>query len=360
MNRNYETVIAAPAIDRRDIFEAAARRLGTSPIHIEKDYYVCWILDQLFNCRAPTEPRLLFKGGTSLAKGFGLVQRFSEDIDVTVFRPDLDHAVSADELQAMSNRGRAATLEAIRADCSAYVLGPLREKLANLAAEHLNENGHAGAWRIEPDEADPEAQSLLFWYPSSLGPSVPGDVGYVRRAVLIESGAKSALDPHLVGSIRPYVGDELPDLDLTVSGITIADPRRTLWDKVVLVHGQRQWFDRKGEIKGGGHRLTRHYYDLHKLLDTEIGQAALADADLGRQVVAHARSFFNRGPYGLELAMPGSFTLRPAPEMMMALANDYEAMTGMIFGRAPEFAAVISSIEAIDEIVNYCEPAPAP
>lgn len=94
MNRAYLQVIAASDNDRRDLFIAAARRLGTTEQNVEKDFWVCWTLDALFNGLAPGGPRLLFKGGTSLSKAYGLIDRFSEDIDVTVFRDDIGQAVS--------------------------------------------------------------------------------------------------------------------------------------------------------------------------------------------------------------------------------------------------------------------------
>lgn len=86
MNLAFDTVIAADAETRAGLFAATAQRLGTTPRNVEKDFWVCWTLDALFNGAPASAPRLLFKGGTSLSKGFGLIRRFSEDIDVTVFR----------------------------------------------------------------------------------------------------------------------------------------------------------------------------------------------------------------------------------------------------------------------------------
>jgi hypothetical protein len=86
MNPAFDDVIRADAETRASLFATTARRLGTTPQNTEKDFWVCRTLDALFNGR-DGGPRLLFKGGTSLSKAFGLIQRFSEDIDVTVFRP---------------------------------------------------------------------------------------------------------------------------------------------------------------------------------------------------------------------------------------------------------------------------------
>lgn len=100
----YAQVIAAPPRDRLDLFLATANRLGAPVGNVEKDFWVCWTLDALYHRLPAGGPRLLFKGGTSLSKAYGLIQRFSEDIDVTVFRDDLDQSASVDELEALSTR----------------------------------------------------------------------------------------------------------------------------------------------------------------------------------------------------------------------------------------------------------------
>jgi hypothetical protein len=85
----FQTVLAASDEERRDLFVGASTRLGTAEQNIEKDFWVCWTLDALFNELEAGGPRLLFKGGTSLSKGYGLIERFSKDIDITVFREDI-------------------------------------------------------------------------------------------------------------------------------------------------------------------------------------------------------------------------------------------------------------------------------
>ena len=219
----YAAVIRAPARDRLDLFLSTANRLGAPIGNIEKDFWVCWTLDALYHRLPADRPRLLFKGGTSLSKAYGLINRFSEDIDVTVFRDDLEQAATAEELEALSGKKRRARLDAIRDACRAFVTGPLRESLAGLLAEATG-----GAGRVEIDQADSEGQTLLLWYPEV----EPRDDGYVRPAVRIESGAKSALDPNRPVLIRPYIADETPDLDLSVPNSrpsSQAEPSGTRW-----------------------------------------------------------------------------------------------------------------------------------
>ena len=130
------------------------------------------------------------------------------------------------------------------------------------------------------------------------------------------------------------------------------DPERTFWDKVVILHGLQRWFDKRGELRGGGQRVSRHYYNLHKLLPTPTGTSAINDPELGADCVAHARMFFNRPDFDLANAAPGSFALAPHGEMIEQLRVDYRAMTGMIFGNPPAFEAVLESITSLQARLN--------
>jgi hypothetical protein len=132
MNFAFDEVLRADSETRGGLFTTTAQRLGTTPQNAEKDFWICWTLDALFNGRSGG-PRLLFKGGTSLSKGFGLIQRFSEDVDVTVFRNDLDQACSIEQLAEMRGKKRHDALDAIKAACEHYINGDLVEQLAALA-----------------------------------------------------------------------------------------------------------------------------------------------------------------------------------------------------------------------------------
>jgi hypothetical protein len=349
MNLAYDTILSADDEARSGLFTATAQRIGTTPQNVEKDFWVCWTLDALFN-GIPEGPRLLFKGGTSLSKGFGLIRRFSEDIDVTVFRDDLGEAHSVEDLQKLSGKKREAALDAIREACEAFINGPMLTNLTKIAAEASERNGiPAGQLKIVQDDKD--KQTLLVRYPTATEADA-----YIPKVVKIESGAKSALDPNSLRSIRPYLEQDAPGLDLEVEHVTIVDAERTFWDKVVILHGLRRWYDLKGVLKGGGNRISRHYYDLHELMQAPVGQAAIADPALGADCVAHARMFFNRPAFDLASAAPTTFALMPEGDMYDALKQDYTAMSGMIFGQAPSFEAVTESIADLERRVNAIKP----
>ena len=288
-------------------------------------------------------PRLLFKGGTSLSKTYGLIRRFSEDIDITVFRDDLDEPASVEELETLSGKKRRARLNAIRDACRAYVTGPLREFLHVQIADATS-----GAGRIEIDDADPDGQTLLVWYPEV----EPRDETYVRPSVRIESGAKSALDPHRPVTIQPYIAENATGLDLAISNVTTIDAARTFWDKVVIAHGLRHWHERRSVLRQEGQRVSRHYYDLHCLFRSEVGKPAVADRTLGVDCVRHARMFFDRPDHDLSSAVPGTFAIAPTGAMVEALSRDYANTIAMIFGEAPAFDDILVSVDQIEQSLN--------
>ena len=101
---------------------------------MEKDFWVCPVLDALYNRLSGGHPNLLFKSGTSLSKAFGLIEWFSENIDLVVFRDALGFEGERDPTVAknLSNRRRAALFKELRAACSGYIRGDLQTALTRL------------------------------------------------------------------------------------------------------------------------------------------------------------------------------------------------------------------------------------
>lgn len=344
MNLNFNTIIQAADDDRRGLFLTAAPRLGTAVQNIEKDFWVCWTLDALFNGMPSDGPRLLFKGGTSLSKAYGLISRFSEDIDITVFRADIGEPTATAELETLSGKQRRIRLERIRNACQHYIAKDMAAQLHAIAAEAIPTD----RFRLELDSDDPDQQTLLFWYPAVT--ATPGD--YIRAAVKIEAGAKSALDPHEAVVVTPYVADDLPGLDIAVHNVTTVKPERTFWDKIIILHGLRQWHDCRGLLRQVGQRVSRHYYDIHRLLQHPDADTWMADRRLAQDCAQHARLFFGSADLRLDIAVHGSFTLSPSDAMHDALARDYEAMSGMIFGPFPAIDEVLKVVADLEQRLN--------
>ena len=299
----------------------------------------------LFNRRPEGHPRLLFKGGTSLSKAFGLIERFSEDIDLVVFRDSLGFEGERDPTVAsgLSNKQRAALFKDLGAACSGYIRGALRAALASRMDELATD------CRIVPDEGHVDGQTLFIEYPT-LFPS--GEITYVAPRVKIEAGARSALDPSRECTVTPYIADELPDWSFASGGLRVTAPERTYWEKLLILHGAHCGYRDTGRLPADKDRISRHYYDVAVITATEVGQSALGDTDLLDAVRNHNLVAFRQAWKRFEEAVPGSMRLVPQAELRAVIEQDYRAMQGMILGDGPDFLWVMDQLRHAEATIN--------
>lgn len=339
MNPGYAAFDKLKPAERRDYFAAAAERIDTIQQAIEKDFWVCRVIDAMFDGLS-TRPKLFFKGGTSLSKGYGLIKRFSEDIDIVISRGGLGIKAADDPLaEGMSNKKREAALEAVKAKCSAHVLGRMCENLGELLP----------MCKIEEDPDDADKMSLRVTYPSLVKAE-----GYLKPYVKIECGARGALEPLSRRDIAPYIQSELGKaISLTTEKVTLIAAERTFWEKALILHGIYCGFrDDKNRRPGEGNLISRHYYDVAMMADSKEGKRAIADIDLLDRVRLHKQLMFRRGWEKLDEAKPGGLHLVPQKEITKDLEADYEEMSGMMFGEPPEFAWVLGELEKLEKIMN--------
>ena len=196
--------------DRRDLFtEVAAERGNISTAVIEKDFWVCWTLKQLFTLdRSPA--RLIFKGGTSLSKVYGVIERFSEDIDLSLNREDLGFVGEYDPYAAISGKKAKALVEEIVALCRAKVASELGPELEESIESVLGPPDGVADWSLEADADDP--QTIYFKYPAGIGSGgQEGPSSYIPRVVRLEFGVRSDHWPAEEHEIRPYAAEVMPE-----------------------------------------------------------------------------------------------------------------------------------------------------
>ena len=344
MTGSYASFLTLREQDRRDVLEAAASRLNTLPGYVEKDFWVCLVLDVLFNRRPDGHPKLLFKGGTALSKAFRLIERFSEDIDLVVFRSGLGFEGERDPTSGdLSNRKRAALFKELRAACSDYVCGELRAVLAGRTDEI------AEGCNVLPDDADIDGQTLLIEYPT-LYPSRA--VPYVAPRVKIEAGARSALEPSRDCAVTPYIASELPDWSLDVGGIRVISPQRTYWEKLLILHGLYCGHRDAERLPADRDRISRHYYDVAMITATEVGRSALRDVDLLDSVRHHNMVSFRQAWKRFDEAVPGTVQVVPEGALRAVIERDYRAMQDMVLGDAPDFAWVLGQLQYAEAAIN--------
>jgi hypothetical protein len=340
------TLIALSPRERADLFSGAARTLGFgNEVIVEKDFWVCWILQQLFSEIQGFGPHLVFKGGTSLSKVYGAIKRFSEDVDITLGRELLGlDSDEHDPEKAPNGSQKKKRIEAIRAACSRWVAGDLARELRAKTAAALGE----GAWSYAVDEADDSRQTLLFKYPSVL--PAPAATAYIPRFVRIECGAKADVWPVTETAIKPYVAEAYL---AQISGASVAvrtlAVERTFWEKATTLHAEAHRPSDKA-IKAN---FSRHYADTASLADHAGGKSALLDLVLRKRVVDFKETFYSNSWSNYATAISGTFKLLPAEAHVETLRNDYKRMQGeMYFGPSADWDEVIARLRALQVEIN--------
>ncbi len=324
--------------NRDEAFRQAAAELGFAKSIVEKDFWVCWSLQNLFALPSFGD-HLIFKGGTSLSKAYDVIHRFSEDVDLSLDRARLGFEGDRDpENPDLSGGKRKSLLQDLQEATEAAVAGPLLDEINTAFASRLDQ-----PFSLQIDESDP--QTVLFAYPSLNS----DDPGYIKPVVRFEFGARGAKLPAEQRTLSTYVQQAFPDLP----GLNDADVRtlgieRTFWEKATILH----MLFHQDLGKPLADRMSRHYYDMAQLTQHDAKARALANLNLLSEVGHHKSVFFKAAWARYEDAKPGSLRLIPGDQLEPALRRDYAGMREMIIGDAPSFDDVMSAIAALEAEIN--------
>ena len=332
------------AEDRRAYIEEAASRRDLTALIIEKDFWVCWTLKRLMSSEL-LRGSLTFKGGTSLSKAYGLIQRFSEDIDLTISRDATFLCdVPAPMEEGISGKQRKKRGRELKEAAQQYVQEIILPELSKAIEGAL---GTLEGWNVELDPDDPDAQTILFNYPQADGESDGGaslGAGYIKPRIKLEFGARGDTEPSGLQSIRPYLAEEFPEeLPDALCTVPTLAAERTFWEKVTILHALYH----NGKLRDG---MSRHYYDTLMLVNGGI--ADQFDVELLAQVVRNKSIMFPDPKASYETAVLGSLKLIPSDDIVVKLQSDYAAMAEMFMETPPSFAELISGLEALESHLN--------
>jgi hypothetical protein len=311
-----------PVEDRREALSVAADRSGRPAHLLEKDVWVVWALAALYG--SPLGEHLVFKGGTSLSKAYGVIRRFSEDVDLTydirALAPDLvgDDGEGLPKTRSEEKRW---TSE-VRKRLPEWVVESAQPIIAEaLAVGHLS-----AAIRVD-------GEKLFIDYEATTAGS-----GYVAPSVMLEFGARSTGEP---ASMRDVICDAAGLVDGVV--FPTARPRvmhaeRTFWEKATAIHV----FCLQERLRGD--RFARHWHDVVRLDEAGFAAAAFADRELAHAVARHKTMFFaekaaDRSQIEYAAAVDGGLQLVPVGDGAKALAEDYARMVddGLLLEEAEPF-----------------------
>lgn len=327
-----------PREDQREALLVAAERSGR-PLHLlEKDVWVVWALHHLFT--GPHAQHLVFKGGTSLSKAYGVIKRFSEDVDLTydirAIAPDLIE--KADSPWPTSRSQEKKWSKAIRQRLAELVSGKLAPDLAKALTEH-------GL----PAKARAEGEQIFIDY-EAFGEGT----GYVRPSVQLEFGARSTGEPNEPRPVACDAAPHLPDVSFPDAAPQVMRPERTFWEKATAIHV----FCAQGSFRGGD-RYARHWHDVTRLDAAGFADSAAKDRALAHAVAEHKSIFFaestpDGAPIDYLAAVTGALALAPTGGARSALAEDYQRMVedGLLLDDAEPFDALLERCQALAERVN--------
>ena len=277
---------------------------------------------------------LVFKGGTSLSKAWGLIERFSEDIDLALDRQFLGFGGELSNQQ----------IKKLRKASFAYITDTFYPALK----KKFEENGLTGVEIkiAEVTDTDQDPRIIEIYYPTVTTPS-----DYLRPKVIIEVGSRSLREPFSVRTFRSLVGENYPDSPFADSSINIptVNPERTFLEKIFLLHEEFQ----KPIDKIRVDRLTRHLYDLERLMDTEFAQKALADLTLYQDIVAHRQQF--TPIRGIDYANHKPSLINPIPPkgIIDQWEKDYMVMRAtMFYGKSLPFDKLIERVLELKGRIN--------
>lgn len=326
--------------EKKDILETLALDMARKSNVLEKDVWVCWALGVMFSI--PDALPMAFKGGTSLSKVFCTINRFSEDIDITVdyrtlskhigdvFDP-FDGKASNNQISKYGDRLKAG----------------LKDYAADKVIPHIQsciDQLHNGTnFSIEHSD---DGEKIHVHYPSV----VEEQDEYLKNSILIELGGRNIIDPNAVHIVIPDIAEPLNDQDLefTSANVVVLAAERTFWEKATLIHAECN----RGTIRASTDRLSRHWHDLHLLYKSRIGQSALKDTQLLHDVVKHKKCFFRSGFANYDACLAKNFKLIPDQLVLEQLEKDYRNMRDMIYGDAPAFSDIVDSLRSLETEIN--------
>ena len=300
------------------------RPRGLREAIIEKDYYVT---EALRIIEQEAGGKVIFKGGTSLSKGWGLIERFSEDVDIfldpTAFDP------------ALGKKGIDRELKKLRDAIAAH------PALTFVVKESQTIGGFGRNDRFE--------YTQRF-----------AGTGDIRNRVLVEAGSASGREPTERIRLQSYVGQYLQETGVSLGAddegpfeMRLLHFRRTFVEKMFAIHGKVDAYQKTGREIGG---YARHYYDLFCLAERPEVPAMLRSEEYATIKADYdriSREHFDKSyvpPPGMSFAR--SDALFPSAELGAVLAAEFEKQCRVLcFGAFPKWDEVQARLESIRELL---------
>ena len=326
--------------DERNLFCRQAVERMETPLPaavIDKDFWVCWTLN-ILNEIPELKGNITFKGGTSLSKAWGLIDRFSEDIDIAINRKVFGQEPPHGAEDATSNTQRKMRLEELEEKSAAFIIEQLLPVLHEKIALHLNPVD----FTLKPIQKGNEV-NIEFKYPGNL----KNELGGLIPVVLIELVPRADELPNEERKITPIIYEVFEDIlgegSFNVSTLV---PERTFLEKLLLIHETLEGFNK------GSERKSRHYYDLLKLYKAGVFERVKNNRELLQMVVEHWQTFFRYNTFDYAGIISNGVRVVPPKDSWTDWRGDYNRTAVMIYKDIPSFEVLMSFAEELENEFN--------
>ncbi len=320
--------------ERQELFEATAIKMGMRPEVIEKDFWVCFMLDHLFH-ECEYRDTFVFKGGTSLSKAYHVIERFSEDIDLILdWRKIIKDA--SNPWDERSKTKQDSYNKQLNKEAALFY----KDRLVPCLNMELSQVLGDGNW-VEVD-ADDE-MVVNFVYPQLF------DTEYIIPHVRLEIGPLAEWMPSHITNIMPFVAEQYGQLfEQRSTEILTIDVERTFWEKITILHKMANF----PEGKTLPHRYARHLYDVYCLGNSDVKKSAFERKELLEKDIAFKQKFYYAKSAHYESATLKEIKLIPTDKIMQPLRSDYVAMSNMFYGTAPAFDEILKYLSELEKEIH--------
>jgi hypothetical protein len=320
--------------ERKLIFRNTANKMKVNEAIIEKDFWVVLVLDYLFS-QSKFKKAFTFKGGTSLSKGYSLIRRFSEDIDLmldwTIFGIP-ENEPYEDRSNTQQNRYN----QVINVKATTFIKNTLLDEIKTGLSNMLG-------YEVDMECDKTEENIIVFKYPRLFGHDS------ILNTIKLEFGPLAAWTPSEVVGVSPYINDYYPNvMNQPYAKVLTVKPTRTFWEKATILHHEAH----RPSTSKIPDRYSRHYYDLYMMSLGVSREGLLEDLDLLDRVVELKKKFYPRGWARYDLAKKGTLKLVPDQYRIDELEKDYKAMQDMLFGDIPSFNEIMDSLRDLEKKTN--------
>ncbi len=317
-----------PKEEKLKIFEQISARTPLPDYAVEKDWWVVQTLRIIFSM--DIAKHLVFKGGTSLSKAWNLISRFSEDIDLALDKAaiDIDWVTTKKHVKKLRSKSKKF----------------IKEVFLPILKEEFTKAGIDDVEIKIPEGLENDPLSIEIYYPY-----VTRYSKYINPRVLVEIGSRSLKDPFSERTISSFVAEQFPKQDFAddLFAIATALPEKTFLEKIFLLHEEFQ----KDEVRTD--RLTRHYYDIERIMDMSYAETAFSDHELYQTIVQHRKLLFSVSTVDYNLHQPQTINLIPPDNLLKEWERDYSELSeSMIYGDKLSWGKLLSRIRELMDRIN--------